>query len=307
MIIFGGVDGTGVWNDPEYKQTFRYSFVKTLWRNWSYGPRHYERGPVTIDNALHHSTFASAYATYLHVTSNWVVGESAVFLAGYSRGAAAVIEVAKWLESAYIPVECLILYDPVDRTGGVGLPWQDTPIASTVKTVIFAKRSVWSSSRENTMGNCGLVMWNGEPTPYKIFPGTTHGGMGGVPWPKPPDKQWGDFIDEGGIDGLTHVSYAQDRIGSAEVQQWSFDLIENALSECKERLSKADGPAKQPRTNPVTRGQRIHIVKEGDWLSKLAITYYGDMNKWPIIYDHNRETIGNKPDVLTPGQKLIIP
>lgn len=54
---------------------------------------------------------------------------------------------------------------------------------------------------------------------------------------------------------------------------------------------------------------RIHIVKQGDWLSKIAITYYGDMNKWPVIYNHpkNRETIGPDYNLIKPGQRLIIP
>ncbi len=54
---------------------------------------------------------------------------------------------------------------------------------------------------------------------------------------------------------------------------------------------------------------RIHVVKQGDWLSKIAIAYYGDMNKWPDIYNHpkNRETIGPNPDLIKPGQRLIIP
>ena len=54
---------------------------------------------------------------------------------------------------------------------------------------------------------------------------------------------------------------------------------------------------------------RIHIVRQGDWLSKIAITYYGDMNKWPVIYNHpkNRETIGKDYNLIKPGQRLIIP
>lgn len=56
-------------------------------------------------------------------------------------------------------------------------------------------------------------------------------------------------------------------------------------------------------------GQVIHVVKPGDWLSKIAITYYGDMNKWRVIYDHpqNRQTIGPNPDLIQPGQRLLIP
>jgi hypothetical protein len=56
-------------------------------------------------------------------------------------------------------------------------------------------------------------------------------------------------------------------------------------------------------------GQRTHTVQPGDWLSKIAITYYGDMNKWHIIYDHpqNRATIGPNPDLIKEGQVLVIP
>lgn len=56
-------------------------------------------------------------------------------------------------------------------------------------------------------------------------------------------------------------------------------------------------------------GQKIHVVQPGDWLSKIAITYYGDMNKWPVIYNYpqNRQTIGANPDLIKPGQRLVIP
>ena len=51
------------------------------------------------------------------------------------------------------------------------------------------------------------------------------------------------------------------------------------------------------------------MVQAGDWLSKIAITYYGDMNKWKIIYEvpENKQKIGPNPDLIQPGQRLIIP
>lgn len=52
---------------------------------------------------------------------------------------------------------------------------------------------------------------------------------------------------------------------------------------------------------------RIHVVKQGDWLSKIAITYYGDMNKWDVIYKRNIDQIGPNPDLIQPGQRLVIP
>lgn len=53
-------------------------------------------------------------------------------------------------------------------------------------------------------------------------------------------------------------------------------------------------------------GQRIHTVKKGDWLSKIAITYYGDMNKWRVIHKANLDKIPD-PNLITPGQRLVIP
>lgn len=50
-----------------------------------------------------------------------------------------------------------------------------------------------------------------------------------------------------------------------------------------------------------------HPVAPGDWLSKIAIKWYGDMNKWPIIYDANRALIGSDPNKIKPGQMLTIP
>jgi LysM repeat protein len=50
-----------------------------------------------------------------------------------------------------------------------------------------------------------------------------------------------------------------------------------------------------------------HIVQRGDSLSKLAARYYGDMYKWPAIHEANRRVIGGNPDLIKPGQRLMIP
>jgi hypothetical protein len=55
------------------------------------------------------------------------------------------------------------------------------------------------------------------------------------------------------------------------------------------------------------KGARHHVVATGDWLSKLAKTYYGDMYKWPVIYEANRDAIGKDPNLIKPGQQLLIP
>lgn len=53
-------------------------------------------------------------------------------------------------------------------------------------------------------------------------------------------------------------------------------------------------------------GYRHHVVVEGDSLSGIAATEYGDGNRWPAIYEANRHQIGD-PDLIFHGQWLRIP
>jgi hypothetical protein len=52
---------------------------------------------------------------------------------------------------------------------------------------------------------------------------------------------------------------------------------------------------------------RTVTVGPGDWLSKIAQHEYGDMFLWPLIYDANRSTIGDNPNLIRPGQVLNLP
>ena len=45
-------------------------------------------------------------------------------------------------------------------------------------------------------------------------------------------------------------------------------------------------------------------------ISKIAQQYYGDMNKWKFLYydvPGNKEEIGPDPNLIKPGQKIIVP
>lgn len=52
---------------------------------------------------------------------------------------------------------------------------------------------------------------------------------------------------------------------------------------------------------------QYHTVISGDWLSKIAQTYYGNMHKWPVIFEANRDVIGRNPNMIKPGQRFLIP
>ncbi|MDR2673682.1 MAG: LysM peptidoglycan-binding domain-containing protein [Opitutaceae bacterium] len=51
---------------------------------------------------------------------------------------------------------------------------------------------------------------------------------------------------------------------------------------------------------------RTHTVVAGDTLSRLAKDYYGSVERWPEIYEANREALKN-PASLDLGMELIIP
>jgi nucleoid-associated protein YgaU len=45
----------------------------------------------------------------------------------------------------------------------------------------------------------------------------------------------------------------------------------------------------------------------GDYLVRIATEFYGDPNKWRIIYEANVDVIGPDPDLIYPGQVMTIP
>ncbi len=49
-----------------------------------------------------------------------------------------------------------------------------------------------------------------------------------------------------------------------------------------------------------------HTVVSGDNLSKIAKKFYGDANKYPVIFEANKPMLTH-PDKIYPGQMLRIP
>lgn len=76
----------------------------------------------------------------------------------------------------------------------------------------------------------------------------------------------------------------------------------------RETAAAGAGPAATttPSTAPAAGGGE-YTVQSGDSLSKIAQQKLGDANKWRQIYDANRATIGDNPDLIKPGQRLRIP
>lgn len=51
---------------------------------------------------------------------------------------------------------------------------------------------------------------------------------------------------------------------------------------------------------------RYHTVIKGDTLSKIALDFYGDVTKYPVIFEANKPMLKN-PDLIYPGQVLRVP
>lgn len=51
---------------------------------------------------------------------------------------------------------------------------------------------------------------------------------------------------------------------------------------------------------------KYHTVVSGDWLSKIAKTYYNDATKYNIIFEANKPMLKDADDIY-PGQVLRIP
>jgi LysM repeat protein len=60
------------------------------------------------------------------------------------------------------------------------------------------------------------------------------------------------------------------------------------------------------RQEPPLSGRNYTVVK-GDTLWAIAKRFYGSGSKWGTIYEANKAVIGSNPNLIIPGQTLVIP
>ncbi|RYG91406.1 hypothetical protein EU803_09950 [Loktanella sp. IMCC34160] len=247
--IIVGVDGTGPSSDDTYAKDFKDSFVQKLCRNTpGFRVHDYHRGPTThgletVGKARHAYDFAKGTYTIfskLHAEKPKLFPKPPrIFLTGYSRGGAAVIEAAYKLKEAKIPVHGMMLFDAVDRSI---VDDRVNTIPDNVKYCFHAVRADSAESRE-IFGNCGRKAAGKVFYLERSFH-CTHGAMGGCPW-----KEAGEdgYIEEvgagfktkaatfaaGGVLGLyalhkidkTKVKMKQELEGRDAVWAWMHKLF----------------------------------------------------------------------------------
>lgn len=87
-----------------------------------------------------------------------------------------------------------------------------------------------------------------------------------------------------------------------EYKAATVKAIKKSSTKTKSSTKKARPPAKKSKPSTYT-------VKKGDSLWKIAAksTIYGSGSKWRTIYNANTKVIGKNPNLIYPGQKLVIP
>ncbi len=271
MIAFAGIDGTNVNGGG--------SHVSKLAQDWPWQNLVlYKPGPTTLGL----ETGVLAQEAYGFVRQKMESGDAkGIFLAGFSRGGAAVIETASYLSSFFgksYTVNCLALFDAVDRSTEVGLfvpqgfsPAKagaaallsgagaiiggaiaamgmtfDTPIGGNVELCLHAFRHKDAKSRES-FGNCGLTVL--QPSKTKIIQEhfrCTHGGVGGTPWSPKEGQKPTDLIDEGPPDGKTAVTFAQDAQISKDVWKWMKPKWDAAIAATMGKINSAQSKPSKP-------------------------------------------------------------
>jgi nucleoid-associated protein YgaU len=103
----------------------------------------------------------------------------------------------------------------------------------------------------------------------------------------------GDIREEGGkliIKGLAEYGIDRDHIWDVIKKQagWENEIVADI------KVEKTD-----------VYGH--WTVKSGDSLSKIAKDVYDDAGKYMKIYEANKATIGANPNLIKPGQKLVLP
>ena len=79
-------------------------------------------------------------------------------------------------------------------------------------------------------------------------------------------------------------------------------------------LTQTPTPTTTP-TNPTTATSlppavaavRTHRIDATDTLASISQEYYGTQTLWRLIYEANREVIGDDPNVIPLGAELLIP
>jgi nucleoid-associated protein YgaU len=125
---------------------------------------------------------------------------------------------------------------------------------------------------------------------------------------------------------ITRLSSSQKGASMTEKKKGLFGLFGKKEEEVKKEVArkkdvagtstkadidkaKADMLLKQ---KVLVKKKKVEVVKKhtvvsGETLSSISKKYYDDIGKYMKIYEANKDVIGGDPNVIKPGQVLVIP
>lgn len=115
------------------------------------------------------------------------------------------------------------------------------------------------------------------------------------------------MITETSFNRLVIISTLNWTVKGGEVGDVYYDIAFRDWYEIKVYTSKT--PAASAKRSDTKAAPKTYVVKKGDSLWKIAKTFLGNGAKWPTIYNipENKKVIGSNPNLIRPGQKLVIP
>lgn len=116
----------------------------------------------------------------------------------------------------------------------------------------------------------------------------------------------------------TNIKVSMEDYKITEDAKNGFDiLVKVKLKQWKDYGTKTvniSGGPEKPKANVVLQREattapeaQSYTVVKGDWLWSIAKKFYGNGNKYKVIYNANVNVIGENPNLIFPGQVLTIP
>ncbi len=90
---------------------------------------------------------------------------------------------------------------------------------------------------------------------------------------------------------------------NAEIATQYYDVIEEN-PDAREWILMVSEEANRAKAEAVVQYEDCYVVKKGDCLWRIAEEELGDGMRWSEIYEKNRETIGEDPNLILVGTEL---
>jgi nucleoid-associated protein YgaU len=95
----------------------------------------------------------------------------------------------------------------------------------------------------------------------------------------------------------------------AEAAEKQVRELQAQLQRFQLEKARSDWEAKHPDGGAAPKFVAVHELKSDETLSHLALEYYGHATPkyWQLIYEANKELIGDNPNKVRPGSLINIP